>query len=707
MNIRREEFARAAGELQRSEARAAVIANNVLDFLENFCDFTSDSRYRHFAATLFYEFWLPRLIRHNRLLEGLADGRPAARDSVSVALNTYEQFLKAQSPVWADVIGEDWMCRYQSSLAALEGELRSNKKIPEAAERFERAARHLENMPNPNPLDRANAVGFRSTRSRLDGFKYSGQRGKEAAAKALQAFCCAAKYARQRQWICSKSGLRANQERLDLMRYWQYLAGVKLCLLRDRFDAARRRLRLGVQCAEKLGYVPGERMWYESVPDLRNDCLVIDAYEHVFQDDIEGARARLSVWLQTAGDVWESERRLCIFQLKVALDVLVFAKAGDNPARSHAFEQLGTLRKDPRTNELIFFAIQFFQYYDDLDNTIAQVKSVMIPGSGPGSTPQMRRAAEEKDCFLRMPAVFWWLCETENADELPKQEKMYYTLLLYVRCIGEFWSWIYKKRSSTEGDEVDRYPQDRLEGAPNNVTVGLALGGEETNAVSCDLECPAGFGLTNWTDLRKCLYQLADVFKSKESKKLGMLYRRTVRFEDDTLPDVRSGNLSMCNLADIIKSLIMDTQAELFPHVVWLDCYARERGRATVKVQRLWRGKSRELTLTRADAGPRTHEPGRYYFLSPKYKFKPAERLPGKLHPPGGSTCFGEPAAKPVLLLVEGETDVTVLEIIFDWYNPHWRASIKILDKKGAANVSIAWEHHMQGDTFRRRAQIT
>lgn len=701
--VAEEEFAQAAEELLRAITPSSGSGSSqhpekeIRDFFKKFDDFTSASRY--FARTLYHSFWRPRLKQYNCLLERLGDGQVVARARVVVAIKHYKDLLAltAEIPVWADVIGSIWMCRHRSSLAAFEGELRRSQRTPEAVRGFERAAMELENIPEPSPFDRANAAGFQSTSSFLVGFQYLGLSGITEATKAFRAFCSAAKYARQRQWICSESGLRASQERLYRIRYWQYVAGIRLCALRHRFDAARKRLRLGIQCAEKLGYIPAERWWYESVDDLRNYCLVIDAYEHVIQrDHIEGARNRLLGWVASTDDVRSSWRRLCIYQLKVALDVLVLEKASDHRAASEAFEELEGLSEDLRVvgrNELfIFEAIRaFHKDISTLDNTVSLVKSAIIPGSIPTrKPPQITVKAKEQDFFLRMPEVFWWLFRMEK---IPEIDGICYTLLLYVRCIAEYWSCIYKKRLAG-GDGIDRYSRDRLKSVSSNVEAALAVRGEDTDAASSDLEFPRSFGFTNWSDLRGCLCQLAAEFNSKESQKLSTLYLGVARFEDEILPEARSGKLAVSALAELVKSLIMGTQKNVFPHVVRANCYAIDKGRATLKVQRLWRGIPRELTLTHA--GPRTQEPGRYYFLSPAYnKRKPAGLLAHvKLYPLGGSTCFGKPADKPALLLVEGSSDVMVFKAIFDRFNPHWKASIDILDRKGATNLYAAWENY-------------
>jgi hypothetical protein len=641
--------------------------NDVVNFLIRFNNYYSDYRYTSLVKGLYRKLWYNRLAQYGKRkqLESMTF------DELAYARRLFNRWfdLIKEVPCLMEVIGDPWYRRYKAIEKQLGARMAQKRSRPvETVKLLVEAAKELDQISKPNDLDRANIERLRARAEETLAFRCLRMRPVPDLQQALIKFGVALKYARRGQKFRTTVPQIA-PDYVWYLRYWLHLVAFQILCVKKRFWAAQRHIDSAVNCVSKLHHFPQQK-WYVSLEDIRNQKIIINAYEaFVGEQDLAKTSELLQEWLERSKTIQTTGRYERLFLRKLAVDCLLAWKKGKDAAKNKTardiardLQQLLERKRQFGRGELYIQGVlkALLEGIIDFRTAINQIGSVFVlDTTAPIGFEYVDQRSPEEKSFRLLPRFFWaWLFETEKPEN-EVVEKAMYIFLLYVRCVAEFWSSVYQKQY-------------------NDSVVEIPLG--------CNI--PENYAFTNWNDLLTILTHLAVIYK--DEPKLSELCDSIYKLQKMLVPRMQSRGQTTdtTGLRDIIVQQILDTERNLFPHPVLLEAYeGRERGRIWCRLKRFWHALPEHFEVTFLPRRDQELVVGSYYFLKPSFKRSAREEdhedmVLYPLHP---SSCFGVPAQRSIILLVEGSNDISIFKVLLNHLNPHWAVRVQLEEAGGAA----------------------
>jgi hypothetical protein len=617
--------------------------------------------YRKIARDFYREVWKERLTRkvHLKAVDELLD--------LKRSFGTFLELLR-DAPALTTIVGGQHIARVRSRSKEIDARIfHISKQTDKAIRSLEQAAYELAWVPAPSALDLGHAARLNARAEEIGGYKELRKRLPDYG-KARESFRRAARNAKRCERILSGAG-DLNYSRsiarhfVWRLRYWQHVASAASFSLEGRFAEAGRRVPVMTVYATRL---PGLPKWFVGPKDVSNHALVIRAYEAlVTRRDLAGARALLDEWMGRSEDISATGRYMRLKVRKLAVDVLCLWPESRQAARQTTQDLMRLLesRRSFGRGELYIRSVlqALLEGHVDYDAALERVSSVFVleataPKEWGGYFDQ--RTEEEKH-FRFLPAFFYeWLVEA-GTEELTADELLY-ILLLYVRCVVEFWCSVHVKRL-----------------AVGKITVPLSR------------KPPKNFARTDWAELLALLEELASAFYTEPALRLLCEMLQNSRALLPASGEGRPTDLEQ--LRSFIVDVICKTERYAFPEPVYLDSQsATAEGGAQVRLRRTRRA-LRHFNISFMPRRGQQLLEGGCYFMKPGFKRSEKETSVEELvlYPLRPASCYGEPGSEWVALLVEGAYDFTVFEKVLSRFNPHWGARIQIFNAGGVQRFSL------------------
>jgi hypothetical protein len=631
-----------------------------------FTGYDSVPVYRKIGREFYQEVWKERLapkIRTNAV-DQLLDLKRSFADFFE---------LMRDVPALKTILGGDQVVRLKSRAKETDARISQIwKQAGKTIRLLERAAYQLSLLRHPNALDLSNMTrlnarveemkGFRELRKDLPDFRV-----------ARDAFRRAVCHAHRRQRVLRNErslahALPAARRHVWKLRYWQNVAAVAALLLDGRFAEAGRRVPV---MATYFSRLPDLAKWFVGPEDVNNYSLVIRSYESLItRRDLSGAQALLGEWLERSKDLSDTGRYMRLKARKMTVDVLL-AWAESKPAARRAVLDLMRLLESRRSfgsGEMYIRSVMqaLVEGHIEYETALTRLSGVFVLEAAPPSDwgGYFDHRTEEERRFRFLPAFFYeWLVEPGGNEPAP--DECLYVLLLYARCVAEFWCGVHSKR---------------------------LVSGEVKTRLS--RKVPGNFSQTDWDELLALLADLASVFDTEPSlRQLSETLqgsRATLSGAATESPDGQPSTTE--ELRAFIVDVICKTERYAFPEPVYLERKsAPDKGVMQVVLRRTRRAPPRQFNFYFVPRRGQVLREGGCYFLKPS--FKRSEKVTGLeelvLHPLRPVSCYGEPGDDRVALLVEGAHDITVFESVLSRLNPHWRARVQIVEAGGVERIPL------------------